>query len=191
MQTISDRNLRIIDIVARWAGGSHDQTIFINSAIHQRFERGDFGEYILIGDSGYANTRYLATPYTVTNANLAIDRATQDYNKSLIATRNVVERQYGLWKRRFPVLAYGLRLKKENCQKVIIACAVLHNLAIDANEPEPPEDNNAMLGGINEDNDVDNVVLIDPPAVGRRRRGLITARDRILQRFRERIRIDN
>lgn len=102
VQTISDRNLRIRDVVARWPGATHDQTIFINSSIYQRFERGDFGEYTLIGDSGYANTKYLATPFTLSNVNIAVDRAAQRYNRSIISTRNVVERQYGLWKRRFP-----------------------------------------------------------------------------------------
>lgn len=163
--------------------------MFINSAIHQRFERGDFGHYILIGDSGYANTKYLATPYTGANANLLIDRCKQRYNRSIISTRNVVERQYGVWKRRFPVLAYGMRVKKSTCQKVIIACAILHNFAIEVNEAEPPMVDDAFMneidGGI-----VENDVLNDPPAAGQRRRGLVTARDRILERFRERIRLN-
>lgn len=93
----------------------------------------------MIGDSGYANTAYLATPFTA--ARVAMDPASRRYNRSIISTRDVVERQYGLWKRRFPVLAYGMRLRRETCQKVIVACAVLHNMAIDMNEPPPPEDN--------------------------------------------------
>lgn len=52
----------------------------------------------------------------------------------------MVERKYGLWKRRFTAMAYGLRLKKENIQKVIVACAVLHNIAIEEREPEPLAD---------------------------------------------------
>ena len=32
------------------------------------------------------------------------------FNESQIRTRNVVERSYGVWKRRFPVLANGLRV---------------------------------------------------------------------------------
>lgn len=68
VQTIADKSLKIMDVVARWPGSSHDQTIFANSSIRQRFDRGDFGPYVLIGDSGYANTPFLATPLTVSSA---------------------------------------------------------------------------------------------------------------------------
>lgn len=40
-------------------------------------------------------------------------------------------------KRRFPILAYGMRVKTETAMKIISACAVLHNICIDANEAEP------------------------------------------------------
>lgn len=186
VQTISDPNLRIMDVVARWPGSTHDQTIFINSSIHQRFERGDFGRYFLIGDSGYGNTRFLATPFTAANVNMRMDRAAQNYNRSIISTRNVVERQYGLWKRRFPALAYGLRLKTVNCQKVIVACAVLHNLAIDSREPGPVEEENINDIVQMDENDVplDQIVADNP-----RRRGIQTARDRVIHIFRERLRM--
>lgn len=183
VQTISDSNLKILDIVARWPGSTHDQTIFINSAIRQRFERGDFGPYILIGDSGYGNTRYLATPYTAAAGNQA-DRHVQRYNRSLVSTRNVVERQYGVWKRRFPIIAYGMRLRKvQTIQKVILATAILHNRCIDERQPEPPTDddflNMAIEQGLVRQNE--QVYLPDGPNA---RPDL--ARDRLIARLRER-----
>jgi hypothetical protein len=45
---------------------------------------------------------------------------------------------FGTWKRRFPVLAYGVRLKLDTALVVIVATAVLHNMAIDMNEEETP-----------------------------------------------------
>ena len=36
--------MRIIDIVARWPGSTHDQLIFNNSALKHRFEEGEFNE---------------------------------------------------------------------------------------------------------------------------------------------------
>lgn len=59
------------------------------------------------------------------------------YNKAHIKTRNVVERQYGVLKRRFPVLAVGIRLKLETAINVILACCILHNLCILKREAEP------------------------------------------------------
>lgn len=60
------------------------------------------------------------------------------YNEALIRTRNSIERIFGIWKRRFPVVAYGLRLKINTVLAVIVATIVLHNVARDMNEPEPP-----------------------------------------------------
>lgn len=68
------------------------------------------------------------------------NRAQTLYNESLIRTRNIVERSIGIWKRRFPVLAYGLRrLKMETTLAIIPATAVLHNIAKDMHEPNPPQ----------------------------------------------------
>lgn len=59
------------------------------------------------------------------------------YNESQIRTRNVVERSYGVWKRRFPILSLGIRLDIERVEAIIVATAVLHNIAIDHNDVMP------------------------------------------------------
>lgn len=138
VQTISSADLKITNIVARWAGSVHDQTIFRQSSICRRFEAGEFGNYILVGDSGYANTPYLATPFTGNNREIGHNVRMQAYQAAIIRTRNVVERQYGVLKRRFPVLAYGIRLKVPTAMKLITACAILHNIAIAAGVGVPP-----------------------------------------------------
>ncbi|VEN51241.1 unnamed protein product, partial [Callosobruchus maculatus] len=51
------------------------------------------------------------------------------YSESLIRTRNGPEQMIGLWKRRFPVIAYGIRLKMDTVKTVIVATTVLHNIA--------------------------------------------------------------
>lgn len=133
VQTVSSADLKVLNIVARWPGASHDQHIFNNSTLKMQFERGDFGHFIIVGDSGYRNTKYLATPF------LRCETSAETlYNESQIRTRNVVERSYGVLKRRFPVLSLGIRVKISTVQLIIVACAVLHNIAIDAKEVEPP-----------------------------------------------------
>ncbi|KAJ8909946.1 hypothetical protein NQ315_004013 [Exocentrus adspersus] len=67
VQTICDAQLKIMDIVVRWPGSSHDQTI-----------------------------------------------------------------------RRFPILSLGMRVSPVHSQAIIVATAILHNLAIEENEEEPP-----------------------------------------------------
>ncbi len=57
--------------------------------------------------------------------------------------RNSIERLFGLWKRRFPVIAVGLRTKLTTTLAVIIATGVLHNIArmrrvmLVGDDPEP------------------------------------------------------
>lgn len=112
-------NLKIMDLVARWPGSVHDQTIFNRSKLKNRFERGEFENSILAADSGYANTNYMITPF--------LNTPTQNhtiYNEAIIRTRNPVERSYGVWKKRFPVLSKGMLLKLSSCQVVIIATAI-------------------------------------------------------------------
>lgn len=70
------------------------------------------------------------------------NRAQQLYNESQIRTRNCVERQIGLWKMRFLSLLYGLRSKLQTSQAIIVATAVLHNIARDMNEGPPPAPEN-------------------------------------------------
>lgn len=186
VQTISSASLRVLDIVARWPGSVHDQTIFMHSNIRDRFVAREFGEFILIGDSGYANTHFLATPFTANNNELPADPAMQMYQRSLISTRNVVERQYGVLKRRFPVLAYGIRMRVEGAQKLIVASAILHSIAMDANEIVPPLDENELLR-------FRDMMIADEAArhvnelenQGNIRRGALPlARDIVLRRFR-------
>lgn len=56
-----------------------------------------------------------------------------------IQSRNVVERLFGVWKRRFPCLHYGMRLHLQKTLTVIVATAVLHNIAIDNANPLPED----------------------------------------------------
>lgn len=134
VQTICDANLKILDIVARWPRSSHDSTIFNNSKIRRKYERGEMKDSLLIADSGYAQRNYVMTlvgnPHTIIDPASGITEvAVNRYNDSLIRTRNTVERRYGVWKRRFPILATGINVRITSSQSIIVATAVLHNIA--------------------------------------------------------------
>jgi nuclease HARBI1 len=135
VQSVSDAGLKFQNIVARWPGSTHDSLIFNESNLKQRFENGEFGNGVLLGDGGYKLYTYLMTPFRTPN--------TEDqtrYNHSQILVRNTVERQYGVWKRRFPCLVYGLRCKLETSLTVIVACAVLHNFCMQQKDDMPTPD---------------------------------------------------
>lgn len=135
MQVICDSTLKIQDIVARWPGSSHDQTIFNNSNVRMKFESEMFGNKLLLGDGGYGITKYLITP--LLQPSNAVERL---FNESQIRSRNPIERCFGVWKRRFPIISLGMRVHLTNSQTIIIATAVLHNIAILEHEEVPPID---------------------------------------------------
>lgn len=135
VQTIANAKLMITDIVARWYGSAHDVTIFNDSQIRAQFELGMIGAGHLLGDNGYGVKPYLLTPLLSPNT-----EAEKRYNKSQISTRNTVERSYGIWKRRFPAIKLGMRVNVDNALVIIVATAVLHNMALGAGEHDPPED---------------------------------------------------
>lgn len=96
---------------------------------------GAIDEGILLGDSGYPLRKYLLTPYLHPET-----RPQHNYNAAHIRTRNCVERMIGVWKRRFPVLSLGLRTKRQTTLTIIVATAVLHNIAVETRDQLPPED---------------------------------------------------
>ncbi|XP_025159384.1 putative nuclease HARBI1 [Harpegnathos saltator] len=113
-----------------------------------------FHNCLLLGDSAYPAKPYLFTPLLIPES-----RAQQLYNQSQIQTRTVVEHTFGIWKRRFPILAYGSRLKIRTVMTIIIATAVLHNIAQRRKEDMPPTDDEDanILENIIVDNNVINL----------------------------------
>ena len=132
VQTICDAKLRIQNIVVRWPGSCHDSTIFNHSVTKRRFDNDEFRDSVIVGDSGYAIKKYLITPLLNTETD-----AEKVFNESLVRTRNTVERSYGVWKRRFPILSRGIGTRLSTVQAIIVATAVLHNIAREFGEQLP------------------------------------------------------
>ena len=123
VQAICNSKLEFINIVARWRGSVHDARIFENSAIGINFENGT-QKGILLGNNGYPCKKYLLTPLANPSS-----RSEQLYNRAHIKTRTTIERTFNIWKRIFPCLSMGLRIKTSTCLTVIVATAVLYNFA--------------------------------------------------------------
>jgi hypothetical protein len=110
--------------VTGWPGSTHDNRIFTSSAVYATLQRREFNEFLL-GDSGYACQPFLMTP--LMNPVTAAERR---YNRAHIYTRNIVERTFGIWKKRFPCLSHKMNLKMETITTVLTATVVLHNIAV-------------------------------------------------------------
>lgn len=102
------------------------------SQLRAEFEGDVYGNNIILGDSGYRCTPYLVTPLLN-----PITEPEKRFQKGFIRTRNIVERVFGAWKKRFPIVGMKLRMNIEDALVVIIATAVLHNVCIRTNLPPP------------------------------------------------------
>ena len=87
-----------------------------------------------------------------------------------IRTRNVIERSFGVLKSRFPILAYGCRLKIETVRTVIVAANILHNIAIKMGDEEPPpipdELDEHILNGLIENGQIPDAYPINNNVAG-------------------------
>ena len=115
--------------MARWPGSTYDARIFNNSNIKRQFEANVFRNHVLLGDRAYPCRHYILTPFLN-----PVNAAQMRYNKSHAKTRSVIERSFGLWKRRFPCLHLGLRTHIQNSLTITAATAVLNNIAIEKQE---------------------------------------------------------
>lgn len=86
VQLVVDSHCRIIDVVARWPGGTHDARMLANSSVAERFDSGDYTG-VLFGDSGYPCRPWLMTPFRTTDT-----PGKKRYNAAHGTTRAIVER---------------------------------------------------------------------------------------------------
>lgn len=124
---------------------------------------------ISIGDRGYPLKPWLMTP--IANPRTAQE---QQYNRAHALSRTVVERAIGLLKGRWLCLSSAggtLQYKPDKVCHIILACSVLHNVAIRKGVPlqEPPRADEPMP----------NYAQPFPPPNA----AAIQARERIIQRF--------
>lgn len=121
-QIVCGPHLEIYDIVADRPGSVHDNRIFQESLVKRKLNEGVING-ILLGDSGYGCQTYLLTPVLRTTT-----LQEENYNKSHIKTRNIVERTIGVWKRMFPCLTKKMATKLTSTCHIIVATAILYNI---------------------------------------------------------------
>lgn len=136
VQATCDASLKFTSIDASWPGSVHDSRIFRNSSVCSVLAEGHHGA-LLLGDSGYGLTPFLLTPFENPTA-----EEEKHYNKIHSKSRVAIEQTFGMVKRRFPILRYGVRTELSRVPQIIIACCVLHNIAITRQEPEDFADDN-------------------------------------------------
>jgi hypothetical protein len=145
VQATCNANEVFTSVDARWPGSVHDSRIFRNSDIYQVLKSTQAYGHYLIGDSGYGIAPWLLTPFP----SHTTSPSERNYNKIYAKDRVIIERCFGMLKRRFPMMGYVIRVKLSNVSSLIVAAFVLHNIAKFLkdedfeDEPQPNQDSDS------------------------------------------------
>lgn len=139
VQIVCDFDLRIRSIYPRFGGSSHDSFVWNSCGLRAMLrDEHNVRPRIswLLGDSGYGQQPWLFTP--IRNPN---NQQEERYNVAHQKARHPVERCIGVLKSRFRCLCKQrvLMYSPAKSGKIIIACAVLHNIMMAHNYPLPSE----------------------------------------------------
>ena len=166
IQAICDSNMVFQDVVAKWPGSHHDSFIMEASAIHNKFERGRFGEGWLLGDSGYSLKSWLMTPLT----NPTTPRE-NNYNYAHKKTRSLIERAFGILKSRWRILDHtggSLCYAPHRVAKIILTCTMLHNIC--RRDDASDNDTNDIVPSLNVENERSNNSALTTTGIRQRQR---------------------
>lgn len=119
--------------LAGWEGSAHDGTVYRDAHYNQGFITPP-GKYWL-GDAGYSNTDTILVPYRSTRYHLKEqiragskpENAKELFNLRHASLRNVIERIFGVVKRKYQILQSASEYSMDTQTRIILACITLHN----------------------------------------------------------------
>ncbi|KAK6161036.1 hypothetical protein DH2020_004417 [Rehmannia glutinosa] len=128
-------DMRFTFIWAGWEGTAHDSRI-LNEAIHRqslKFPMPPRGKYYVV-DAGYPNMSGFLAPYKGTRYHSNQFRRGQRasgskelFNHSHSSLRNIIERCFGVWKARWPILKKMAKFPFETQRLIVVVSMALHN----------------------------------------------------------------
>lgn len=134
-QAVCDGDGSFLTISTGWPGAYHDARILGVSGLRDMVETKQWlvGDPIkvggvlvkpyLLGDSGYPLYEWLLTPHPSDQL-----RNWRKFNYEHSRSRIVIEKTFGMLKRRFRILAKPITVMTERVNDIFIVCCVLHNL---------------------------------------------------------------
>jgi hypothetical protein len=125
-------DMEFVYVLAGWEGTAHDVRV-LNNALEQGFSAPP-GKYYL-ADAGYSNTPITLVPYRVTRyhlketvaAGLKPQNKEELFNLCHASLRNVVERIFGVLKRRWRILQSAPEISLRDQAGLVYALTAVHN----------------------------------------------------------------
>jgi hypothetical protein len=120
-------------ILAGWEGSAHDTTVLRDAQYNHSFKT-PLKKYWL-GDAGYSNSEMVLVPYRGTRYHLKEQRLAKKkpenskelFNLRHASLRNVIERIFGVLKRKYQILLSPSEYSIDTQTRIILACTALHN----------------------------------------------------------------
>ena len=130
MMAFVDAKCRFLSISMACAASCHDSTMFDCSCAGQLLTRGlPSKKYNAVADDAIVTRGHILTPYVGHTLTPHEDA----FNYYLSLQRQVVERAFGMWKRKFGIFWRTLFVSEKHVKLVIEVTARLHNFCIDKN----------------------------------------------------------
>jgi hypothetical protein len=130
MMAFVDAKCRFLSISMACAASCHDTTMFDCSSAGQLLTRGlPSKKYNAVADDAFVTRGHILTPYVGHSLTPQEDA----FNYYLSMQRQVVERAFGMWKRKFGIYWRTLCVAECHVKLVIEVTARLHNFCIDRN----------------------------------------------------------
>ncbi|POM61725.1 hypothetical protein PHPALM_29222 [Phytophthora palmivora] len=132
VQIVCNEDKVILHAFTGWLGSSCDSTVFSKTPLAQHPERFFSDDQYLIGDTGYALSTHLITPYKLP---AALKAENAFYNGVISSARVIIENCGGLYNNRWMLLK-GIRAQVNrkkyfrHVNNYILVCAMLHNIGV-------------------------------------------------------------
>jgi hypothetical protein len=120
-------------VLAGWEGSAHDGTVLRDAQFNRGFKTPP-NKYWL-GDAGYSNSDTVLVPYRGTRYHLKEqqmrgekpENAKELFNLRHASLRNVIERIFGVLKRKYQILCTPSEYSIDTQARIVLGCTALHN----------------------------------------------------------------
>ncbi|XXG66422.1 hypothetical protein AAC387_Pa05g3906 [Persea americana] len=135
--------MRFTYVLLGWEGTASDSIIMRNALVRQDKLIIPQGKFFLV-DAGFMLKSGLITPYRGVRYHLKEYSSHEPQNEKELfnlrhaSLRNVIERAFGVLKKRFPIVASGNEsyFSVDTTSEIILACCILHNFLMDVDPDE-------------------------------------------------------
>ena len=126
-------DLQFLYVLAGWEGSAHDGTVLRDATYNRGFKTPQ--KRYWLGDAGYSNSDTVLVPYRSTRYHLKEGRlagkrpenSKELFNLRHASLRNVIERIFGILKRKYQILRTPSEYSMETQARIVLACTALHN----------------------------------------------------------------